>query len=103
MPNLVFKAGTAPSFITITQDGVNPLKYNVVGKPEGSDLKVISITIELSLPLYPNLKIEVPFQVTIECHITQIKAEFAPTPFYYYIDSAAATPVDIDLRATVYN
>lgn len=59
----------------------------------------------VSYPLYPNLSLDVTFEVLIECYITSIKPEFAPTPFIYYADlsAATATKVEIDLSTTVYN
>ena len=59
----------------------------------------------ISYPLYPNLSLDVTFEVLILCYITSIKPEFAPTPFYYYADlnAASAASVEIDLSTTVYN
>ena len=104
IPSIVLKAGTYSSILTLPQDNSNKLKYTLTGLSKGADIKRYEPEITISYPLYPNLSLDVKFVVEIECFISQIKPEFAPTPFYYYANvGGTATSVEIDLSTTVYN
>lgn len=69
------KAGH-PTWLSLVQDGAVKTTWKLTGEPEALDIKKYAVAIEVTYPLYSNLKIEVPFEIIVYCVVTSIKPEF---------------------------